>query len=205
MANNIQLSARQIPGLQDARPIIRAAFDTKENQLIKSNNNPVFEINDKFIIGFVTQVREEGFAKFEDVKNDITLNVKEQKKADKIAEQMRSEMEGMTSLMEYSQKTNTRLGRATNINYNAFQIPGAGSEPKVIATACIMEPNKISEPIKGENGVYLIQVTNVEKSNQAPSMFRQRELQMLQRTASFEAYDALKEAADIKDKRYKFY
>jgi hypothetical protein len=36
-------------------------------------------------------------------------------------------------------------------------------------------------------------------------MTAQREAQSMRRTAPFEAYTALKEAAEIEDKRYKFY
>jgi peptidyl-prolyl cis-trans isomerase D len=205
MANNIQINARQIPGLQEARPLIRAAYNTKEEQMITENNNPIFEINDKFILGFVTDIKKEGYAKFQDVKDDIRLNVKEQKKAEKIAEQMKSKKEGVSSLQEYATANNMRLGRASNVSYSSFQIPGAGSEPKVIGASVVLEPNKVSEPIKGENGVYLIQVNNVNETQQPPEMIRQRRMQSMQRTATYEAYNALKKAADIQDKRYKFY
>ncbi len=205
IANNIQINARQIPGLQNARPLIRGAFNTKEEQIIQSNNNPIFEINDKFIIGYVTEIRKEGFAKFEDVKEDIRINVEEQKKAEKIAEEMKKELENTGTLENYANRHSVRLQRASNISYNSFQIPGAGSEPGVIATAVVMEQEQVSEPIKGNNGVYAIQVTNVTENQQSPELIKQRELQNLQRIATFEAYNALKEAADIEDKRYKFY
>jgi peptidyl-prolyl cis-trans isomerase D len=205
IANNIQINARQIPGLQNARPLIRGAFNTKEKQIIQSDNNPIFEINDKFIIGYVTEVRKEGFAEFEEVKEDIRINVAEQKKAERIAEEMKGELDNAGSLEEFASQQNIRLQTANGINYSSFQIPGAGSEPEVIATASVIEQEKISEPVKGNNGVYVIQVTNVTEAQQSPEMIKQRELQNLQRIATFEAYNALKEAADIEDKRYKFY
>jgi hypothetical protein len=52
----------------------------------------------------------------------------------------------------------------------------------------------------------MIRVNRVEEGQKMPArMIRQREMQRLQRTAAFEAFTALKEAADIVDKRHKFY
>ena len=101
---------------------------------------------------------------------------------------------------------NLEIMSANEVNYSTYRIPGAGSEPKVVGAAIELEENQLSYPIKGENGVYLIQVTTTNQSeNTTPSLVKQRELQRMQRTAPYEAYTALKEAADIQDKRYKFY
>ena len=207
MASNVQINSSSIPGLEDARNLIRSAYNTKENKLITNDNNdPVFEIGDNFVIGFVTEIREEGIAPFEQVKSNIRVTVTENKKADKIKSQFNESMTDAGSLEEISAQMNLSIMEANSVNYSTYRIPGAGSEPKVVGAAMELEENQLSYPIQGQNGVYLIQATNINKSeNASPSMIKQRELQRMQRTAPFEAYTSLKEAADIKDKRYKFY
>ncbi|MCF8335382.1 MAG: SurA N-terminal domain-containing protein [Bacteroidales bacterium] len=207
MANNVQINSSSIPGLEDARNIIRAAYDTKENKLITNDNgDPIFEIGDNFVVGFVTEIRKKGIAPFEQVKNDIRVNVMENKKAEKIKSQFNENMQNAGSLEEVSDQMNLRIMEANDVNYSTYRIPGAGSEPKIVGAAMELEENQLSYPIQGENGVYLIQVTNTTESQSTnPSIVKQRELQRMQRMAPSEVFTALREAADIKDKRYKFY
>lgn len=208
VANNIQRNAKQIAGFENARNLIRSAFDTKEKEIIKTkeDNQPVFEIENQFIIGFVTEARKEGIAPFSEVKEDIEVKVKENKKAEKIAEKIKNTVSDTKSLEELAASLGLQIQTASNITYSSFNIRGAGAEPKLVGTAIALETNNLSEPIKGENGVYLIEVSDKrENSNLNPEMIRQREIQGLTRTASIEVYNALKEAANIEDKRYKFY
>jgi peptidyl-prolyl cis-trans isomerase D len=50
---------------------------------------------------------------------------------------------------------NTTIEQAENILFTSFSIPGAGIEPRVIATAVSLEENSLSQPVIGENGVYV--------------------------------------------------
>ncbi|MFP4018383.1 MAG: SurA N-terminal domain-containing protein [Bacteroidales bacterium] len=205
VASNVQIEAKEIPGLSDARPLIRSAFDTKKEEMIKSENDPVFEIDDKFVIAFVTDVRKEGYAEFERVRDDIESKVREQKKADKIIEDISDDLKNINSLQNYAQNASIELQQANNINYNSYQLRGAGSEPRVVSASVSLEPNTISTPIKGNNGVFLVEVIDLEETTQSSERIRKEQLQRLQELATEEAYEALKEAADIKDRRYRFY
>ncbi|MFW6094902.1 MAG: SurA N-terminal domain-containing protein [Bacteroidota bacterium] len=205
IASNVQIEAKEIPGLSDARPLIRSAFDTKKEEMIKSENDPVFEIDDKFVIAFVTDVRKEGYAEFERVRDDIELKIREQKKADKIIEDISDDLKNINSLQNYAQNASIELQQANNINYNSYQLRGAGSEPRVVSASVSLEPNTISTPIKGNNGVFLVEVIDLEETTQSSERIRKEQLQRLQELATEEAYEALKEAADIKDRRYRFY
>jgi peptidyl-prolyl cis-trans isomerase D len=206
MANSVQINSRSIPGLEDARNLIRSAFDTKEEEIITSNNDPIFEISEKFIVGFVTEVNKEGIAPLEDVENDVRLAVKENKKAELLKERFNEAVGDSESLAAVASELGLEIMEANEVNYNTYSIPGAGSEPAVVGAATAMEQGQVSFPIQGENGVYMIRVNRVEEGQKMPArMIRQREMQRLQRTAAFEAFTALKEAADIVDKRHKFY
>jgi peptidyl-prolyl cis-trans isomerase D len=207
MASNVQINSNSIPGLEDARNLIRGAYNTKKNKMITSDDDdPIFEIGDHFVVGFVTEIREEGIAPFEQVKSDIRVKVTEDKKAEKIREEFNEISADAGSLEEISAQMNLQIMEANDINYSSFRIPGAGSEPKVIGAAMELEENEISFPVQGQNGVYMIEVTNVTRSQSTqPAIVKQRNIQRMRRSAPFEAYTALKEAADIQDKRYKFY
>ena len=207
LASNVQINANGIPGLEDARNLIRSAFNTKEKKIITSDDNdPIFEIGEHFVVGFVTEIRKEGIAPFEQVKSDIRMTVLENKKAEILKEKFNSALENAGSLERIADQFTLQIMEANDVNYSTFRIPGAGSEPKVVGAAVALEENQFSYPIQGQNGVYLIHIT--EKNNAQsvnPAIAKQREIQRMRRTAPYEAFNALKEAADIQDKRYKFY
>jgi len=207
MASNVQINANSIPGLENARNLIRSAFNTKENKIITSDNNdPIFEIGGHFVVGFVTETREEGIAPFEQVKSDIRMTVMENKKAERLKEKFNSALEKAGSLEKIADQFTLQIIEANDVNYSTYRIPGAGSEPKVIGAAVVLEENQFSYPIQGQNGVYLIHITEKNSAQSVNTRItKQREMQKMRQTAPYEAFNALEEAADIQDKRYKFY
>jgi peptidyl-prolyl cis-trans isomerase D len=76
-----------------------------------------------------------------------------------------------------------------------------------IGTAFALENGKRSEPIKGENGVLIMDLQN---KTEAPAVgdYAQYKLpiqQNMQTRSSYNIAEAIKENAGIEDKRYKFY
>ena len=205
VANNIQEGDQQIAGLENPRELIRAVYETELHEVVKSANNPIIELGDRFIIGFVSEIREPGIASFEQVKAQITVLVRRDKKADYLAEQIKSKMTS-GSIYTLAQALNTTVQEANEISFRTYSIPNTGVEPKVVAVATNMEANKLSNPIKGNMGVYVIEVKNIKENyTQAPSIQKMMSTNQLQSRANYEAYEALKETAKIVDKRAKFY
>jgi peptidyl-prolyl cis-trans isomerase D len=65
---------------------------------------------------------------------------------------------------------------------------------------------KLSQPIMGNNGVYVLVVTKIDESGR-PDLagIRMRMTTQRESQANFEAYNALRDAANIKDNRAKFF
>jgi len=95
---------------------------------------------------------------------------------------------------------------ASQINFNSYSVPGAGVEPALIAAATVAPQGKISSPVKGNNGVYLLTVNNVTTTPETDmKLLKERLLLTYRMRGMYEAYEALKKDANIIDKRYKFY
>lgn len=205
VANYIAEGAKQIAGLENPREFIRSAYAVGEKEIITSDNNPIFELGNKFVIGFVKTVREEGFAPLDQVRSQIVVELKKQKKALKIATELESQLKQSNNLENLADNFNLDIFEATGINFRSFTLPNAGSEPKVIAAATALGINDLSEPVIGENGVYVIRVTNITESEMSVEMQKQIAKMQLANRAAMEAYDALKESYEIEDNRAKFY
>ena len=96
---------------------------------------------------------------------------------------------------------------ATNATFNAFSVSGIGVEPKVSAAFSSLLMDQMSAPIKGNNGVYVLQLTNVvEPTDQLDYIAGKTRLtQTLTSRAGYQAFQALEKASEVIDNRDKFY
>lgn len=198
---------RQIVGLENARQLIRSAFDAEEGEIIiSSQQSPIFELGDNFVIAVLTEATEEGIASLDEVKARVELAVTKQKKADYLAEKASAALAGKTDLTAIASELGSTVKNAVGIDFNSFSIPGLGLEPLVIGTVVSLDVDQISKPIEGNNGVYILKVTSVDEGVAEDVAAEQVRLaQSLGFRANSEAYEAHRKSTEIVDKRSKFY
>jgi peptidyl-prolyl cis-trans isomerase D len=198
---------RSIAGLETPRPLIRAAFDAKLNSIVKNfDGSPIFEFGDNFVVATLTGITEEGTAPFETVKTRVELAVERQKKADILAAKIQKATEGNSDMYSIAGTLNSSVNIASNINFNSFTIPGVGMEPALIGTIVALESGMVSKPIKGNSGVFVAKVNSVEEGMETDvDGERSRLLQSLGFRANAQTFEAHRDAAEIVDKRNKFF
>jgi peptidyl-prolyl cis-trans isomerase D len=145
----------------------------------------------------------------------VRLAVLRDKKAEMLINEFKKYLP--SDLPGLAQKLDTEIGEAKNVSFSAFQIPGMGYEPVVIANVVTVDKNKVTGPLKGENGVYMVNVKIITPSMSTENMDltadKLRLLQDLQNRiypnpnfgGTGQVIGALLESADIKDERSKFY
>jgi peptidyl-prolyl cis-trans isomerase D len=207
VANNIAPQQKTLPGLDKPRSIIMALFQADQGKIVlDASQQAVFEIGDKYVVGFCTKVNEDGTAPLKDVKNDIRYSIMKDKKADIISAQLNALKKEAKTLEEIAGKSSERVLEATQVSFKSYSVPGAGVEPALIGASSIAEQNVISGPVKGNNGVYLINVNNVvPTASEDPKLLKNRLMASFQMRGTYEAYESLKKNANVVDKRYKFY
>ncbi|HUX53776.1 MAG TPA: SurA N-terminal domain-containing protein [Williamwhitmania sp.] len=201
VANNIKENDKTIAGLDKPRDIIRWAFKSD-----KGDVSPVFELNDQFVVATLTAVRNDGTTPLESVKNEIEYQVKKEKKGDLLAKQLIEASNGVTSIEVLASKLNLSPMDAANISFSSYIVPGAGIEPKLIAAVSIAEKDQMSKPVIGSNAVYMFKI-NQENNDSTMTVkdAQQRLIMMFGNFAYRSAAQAIEDAANIKDKRSKFF
>lgn len=203
---SVRETDRQIPGLENSRPLIRAAYDTKVGNLIEDQQgSTIFDLGDNFVIATLTSATEEGIAEFESVKERVELAVLNEKKSEFLVEKAKAALNGKSELTEVASELGATVRNAANINFNSVQIPGAGMEPRVIGTATTLSANELSQPVAGNNGVYVVEVTSVNEGTVNLANEKTRLAQNVNFRAASQAYTAHREQAEIEDQRAKFY
>ncbi len=203
-ADNLGRMGLTLPGVDQGRMVIQWAFDesTKEG-----NFSRIFEINDTFVVATLSEKHDEGVPALEDIRDQIMAIALREAKQDMIAAQMREQLASTPSLDELAaaMELSTMVGR--DLNFNSNNLTGAGNEPRVIATAFGLEQGSISAPIKGNNGVFVIEVRRrddmVAPDDLSPNQLTLRN--SFRSRVPFQAFQAIRAKADIEDHRSMFF
>jgi peptidyl-prolyl cis-trans isomerase D len=208
VATNITPEQKEITGLESPRYLVMSLFESKlDGIVLDRSEQAVFELGNKFVIAYCTGIREEGLAPLDDVENDIRFKLLNQKKGDMLIADLAASTSGMTSIDDVSSSLDLPIQEATGISFSSFSIPGAGIEPAVISTATSMNPGEISKPVRGNNGVFIIALNNVNENPQVQTddLMKSTLTSNYQMRAVYEAFQSLRDMSEIVDKRYKFY
>jgi len=200
IASNLQANDRTIAGLDNPREVIRWAFKSK-----KGNVSEVFELGESFIVATLSEIREEGFAPLSQVREEIRLKVILEKKGEILSQKLRDAMKGSQNIESIAQNIGSRVEQASRVSFSSFSLPNAGAEPSVIATAAISPEGKIVGPVIGNSGVFILSVTALNKEEGDLISEKNRIQNSYASRAYYEAYEAVKKDAKIKDNRSKFY
>ena len=207
VANSVAPQQKTLPGLNNPRSLIMALFQAEKGKIILDNSQQaVFDLGEKYVIAYCTKVQEDGVAAQKDVENDIKFALLKDKKAELISAEFNKNIGSGKTIEDIARTMGLTVQEATKINFRSYTIPGAGTEPSLIAAASVVKQGTIAGPVKGNNGVYMLAVNNVTAPQAEDlKLLRDRMKSTFQTRGTYEAYDALRKGANIIDKRYKFY
>ena len=200
---NVRENDKDVPGLENSRLLIRAAYKAKTGSIIASTEGtPIFELGNQFVIAFLTGEQEKGVASLNTVKARVEIEVRKEKKAQQLIEKM----SGKSDLNQLVSGVGATLSDAKDISFETYSIPGVGFEPAVAGAATALESNQVSKPVAGTNGVYVVKVNSVTTgADQDLAANKLKLAASISYRANMYAFEALRENAKIVDKRAKFY
>jgi len=190
---------------QAARDMVRWAFTGDKGEVspeVYSFQNQTNLTVDKFVLAGLKSIQPAGLPALDNIREEIKQEVINRKKGELLAERMKGqELEALAG------KFKTEVDTALNASFGSSFIPDLGEEPKVIASAAALALNKLSDPIVGKSGVFVVKVIN--KPEVAPAT----DLAATKRTLSSpsraqippQIMSALVKKADVTDKRARFF
>ncbi len=202
VAENIKENDRFVAGLDNPRELIRWAYKAE-----KGDVSPLFEISNKYVFATLTQIKEKGTTEMEYLKNEIEAAVRKEKKAEMLKSKLTAAASGSNNIQQIAQKAGVVAQSATGVNFGFPVIPGFAREPEVIGAVFSMTKGKVSKPIAGDRGVYVVVVDNFIEALPLPE-YNSKKSEMATAVKSRvdqELIEALKNKADIKDNRIRFY
>ena len=197
----------QLNGTPYAREIVRWAFnkDTKKGDVAPE----IYELTDMFLVVGVKDIKEKGILPLDQVKPYIENMVRMEKKAEILMKKAETLIASEKTLDKIALKENTAVDTAANVSFGDPYFVQAGPEMRVIGTLSAATKTGIQKPIKGYNGVYIVNVDSMGKreTKEDPQMIQQSfEMRNMQKTSQLRLpLQVLQEKAKIKNNFSFFY
>ncbi|MCX7606634.1 MAG: SurA N-terminal domain-containing protein [Bacteroidia bacterium] len=191
-----------IPALAGVKEVIQWAFSQKTGAI-----SGVLETQNAFVVAQVLSDAEPPYRKWEAIRDQLEPKARNAKKATYIRQKVEGKGSSLEALKE-AYGTGAYISRAENALYGGVAVPGIGIEPKVLGTAMGMPENRLSSLIEGNNGVYILQVSQKKLPEPASeSTARSYAAGQSSTQASLlqnRFQEAQKERLQIEDLRYRF-
>jgi peptidyl-prolyl cis-trans isomerase D len=195
LAENIKEMDYAVSGMS-SRPIVKWIFENK----VGTVSEP-FDLKDKYVVVAVTGAFEEGVQPAAVARTVVEPILRNRKKAAEISKKIGN----AATLDAIAAAQGSQVFTADTIRFIDPFVPNLGNEPKVIGAAFNKSnQTKISAPIEGQNGVYVIKVNPVgalPAANADLSMQKKSQEAQLKQFAGYSTLESLRKSAKIKDTR----
>lgn len=197
--NAVMEGARRISKYDNAREVSRWIYEAKEGDV-----SPIITVDNKyFFVVALRNITKEGYKPVEDVKAEIRFKLEGEKRIAKLQKEVETKVAGLKTMEEMAQALNTTVSKKEDVAFGAFT--NRSFEPALVGAVAGLEPGKISAPIAGTVGVYIVKVNNRETGSffkEEDAVRRDKQLQGYQLNTLQSIFN---EMADIKDNRARFY
>jgi peptidyl-prolyl cis-trans isomerase D len=153
------------------------------------------------IIARLKKINEKGLMTVEDAKPMVEGIIKNKKKAEKIIAKMKG-----TTLEAIASSNATTVQNAPAASVENAVLANVGAEPKVVGAAFGTAVNKVSAPVEGNSGVFVVKTKSVTKAPKLPKYDDYvNKVKAANAQSAGRVFPALKNDAKIEDNRLEFY
>ena len=199
---DLSCAEHYVGGVRSTREALKWIFAAKPGEV-----SPLYECgeNDHLMVVALDKIHEAGYRDINSVAEMLRAEIRRDKKAEKIMEEMKkynsiAQVKGMKDAVSDSVKHVT-------FSAPAYISVTRSSEPVIGAVAAKTAANKVSAPIKGNGGVYMIQVYAKEKGSEKFDAKQEETTltNMAVRIAGNQLINDLYQKAKVVDQRYLFF
>lgn len=201
--NALSNAAHTIGGVQGTREALRWVFGAKEGEV-----SQIFEAgeNDHLVVVAVADIHKAGYRPVEDMTEMFRIQALKDKKADKIL----ADANKVTTMDEARALSGAQSGTLPRVSFSspAYVSQSGSSEAAVSGAVAGLEEGEFSAPIKGNNGIYFLQV--VKKNTGVAKFNAETEQSTLEAAATRNIngntiLNELYRKGNVEDNRYRFF
>ncbi|NTW31719.1 MAG: hypothetical protein HGB12_03690 [Bacteroidetes bacterium] len=205
LAEYIDPMSDNIAGLDSPREIIKWAY---EENTKKGDISKVFDLQGKYVVACLKEVREKGIPTLDQIKTQIEPLVKRDKKAENLIKKINALKTSGISFEQLALKANATVDTINDIlTFSSYSIPGFGPEPTVIGSIFNLKKGSMSEPIQGKSGVFVVYIDNFTEAPATKDYSANKEqiIANFKNRVGYDVYNTLEKNTKIVDNRILFY
>ncbi len=202
-----QMSA-QLDGTPYAREVVSWAFEKKVKQGEVASK--IFELQnldnfqDMFVVVALKDIQKKGIIPLESLKDNPEFEnlVKIEKKGEKLLEKANKMASSNKSLESFASAAGVSIDTVQDVDFSVPYYGKAGVEMRVIGRVSAATNKGMLKPIKGFNGIYVVNIDNIKKravKEDINYIRQQYQMQMSRRMQQMSPIGILYEQADIEN------
>ena len=196
------MMANQMPGLNNARSIVQWVYN--EDTKIGSVADQVFECDNMFVVVALKDVFKKGYATLDQVRTMIEQPVRIEKKGELLMARAEEAVKAGKDITSIATKLDVAVDTIDSVSFTDYYFGRYGMEPKVQSAIAVTE-NGLVGPIKGANGVYVVNVDSRAPKAEVDGDAIRMQLEQGYRNKMRAVSQVLKDNAKVKDQRNKFF
>jgi peptidyl-prolyl cis-trans isomerase D len=201
-AVNITKGSYDVMGLGSARALVKWVYGAKRGDISPIVSLGSTTTDRKHIIAYLESVTGKGTPDLESVREAVKFRYLQDKKFELLSKKITDAK--ASTVDELATKLGKSSLEASHVTFQSGNLP-TGNEPAVAATGVYIAQGKMSAPIKGNNGVYVVQKINGIDPPKPTDLTQQNMmLKQMSYMKARSAADALKKLAKIDDNRLFF-
>jgi peptidyl-prolyl cis-trans isomerase D len=202
-ANRIPETATNINAIQSAREIVRWAFADKTDI---NDVSQVFETEEQYVVALVTGKTDKDNVKVDDFRDELTAKVRNQVKAEQITAKLKGAT-GDLNAIAAKYGAGALVESAEDLSLATGFLTTAGFDPIALGKAFGLKVGQKTGVFTGENGVFIVELTGRTDAPQIADYtpYKTQLLQALESRTSFLLNEAIRDKANIVDRRARFF
>lgn len=190
-----------VGGVKSTREALKWVFAAKPGEV-----SPLYECgeNDHLMVVALDKIHQAGYRDINSVADILRTEIRRDKKA----EQLMTQMKGFNSLAQVKAMNGAVSDTVKHVTFSApaYISVARASEPVIGAYAVKTAVNQVSAPIKGNAGVYMIQVLQKDKTSETYDAKKEETtLSNMAARMSSQFINDLYQRANVVDERYLFF
>ena len=149
-----------LPGLQNARHIVRWAYDRRTR--VGNVAQEIFEFENRYVIAALRQISNEGYPTLAEIQElpEVQFAVRNERKAEILMARMNDALSANRSISAL-EGINASIETTDFVTFTGYSVGARGFEPELIGTIFGTAENRLSQPIRGRSGVFVAQPLNI--------------------------------------------
>ncbi|MDR0790387.1 MAG: SurA N-terminal domain-containing protein [Bacteroidales bacterium] len=162
---NVRDMDYQLNGTPYCREIIKWIFNdkTKKGDIAAE----VYQLSDMFLVVGVKDIWDKGTLPLEKIKTQLEQQVKLDKKAEQLMEKATKLLASNKTIEAVASAATATIDSVSGTSFSDPYFAQAGPEMRIIGTLSSATKTGLQKPIKGFNGIYIVNVDNIGKKPMA--------------------------------------